>query len=104
MGFAIARMTMLRGADVILITGPVSIDPPPFVTVIPVISAEDMFEAVRIYAPDQDYIFKAAAVADYTPAQYHDQKIKKQDDNLSIPLARTTDILKYLGENKNPVK
>lgn len=100
MGFAIARIAMLRGADVILITGPVSIDPPPFVTVIPVISAKDMFEAVRIYAPDQDYIFKAAAVADYTPAQYHDQKIKKQDDNLSIPLSRTTDILKFLGKNK----
>lgn len=100
MGYAIARMAMLRGADVTLISGPVSIDPPPFVTVVPVVSALDMFEAVKKHAPNQDFIFKAAAVADYTPAEYHDNKMKKKDEDLSIPLKRTTDILKYLGENR----
>lgn len=102
MGYAIAKMAMLRGASVTLVSGPVSIEPPPFVKLIPIISAKDMFEAVKNHAPDQDYIFKAAAVADYTPAQYHEQKMKKKDDSLFIPLTRTTDILKYLGEHKNP--
>ncbi len=100
MGYAIAKMAMLRGADVTLISGPVSIAPPPFVKVISVKSAQDMFDAVMAYAPEQDYIFKAAAVADYTPAQYHDEKIKKAGTDLSIPLSRTKDILKQLGEIK----
>ena len=102
MGYAIARMAMLRGADVTLVTGPTAITPPPFVTVIPIKSAQDMFEAVAANAPDADFIFKAAAVADYTPAEYNDNKMKKKDEDLSIPLKRTQDILKYLGEHRQP--
>lgn len=102
MGYAIARMAMLRGADVTLISGPTSIAPPPFVNVIPIVSAKDMFEAVAENASSCDYIFKAAAVADYTPAEYQDNKMKKKDDDMSIPLRRTQDILKYLGQNRVP--
>ena len=100
MGYALARAAMLRGAEVTLISGPTNIAPPPFVSVIPVKSAQDMFEAVATHAPEADFIFKAAAVADYTPAEYVDNKIKKKDGDLSIPLKRTTDILKYLGEHR----
>jgi len=102
MGYAIARMAMLRGANVTLVTGPTSITPPPFVKVIPIKSAQDMFDAVAAHAPESDYIFKAAAVADYTPSSYADNKMKKKDGELSIPLQRTKDILKYLGENRVP--
>ncbi len=102
MGYAIARMAMLRGADVTLVSGPAAITPPPFVNVIPIISAQDMFEAVCANAEGADYIFKAAAVADYTPADYNDNKMKKKDGDLSIPLKRTQDILKYLGEHRRP--
>ena len=102
MGYAIARMAMLRGADVTLVSGPTAIAPPPFVTVIPVVSAQDMFEAVAANAPESDFIFKAAAVADYTPANYSDNKVKKSEGDMSIPLKRTRDILKYLGENRVP--
>ena len=100
MGYALARMAMLRGAQVTLVSGPTAIAPPPFVKVVPIKSAQDMFEAVAAYAPEADFIFKAAAVADYTPARYVDDKIKKMDGDLSIPLQRTQDILKYLGENR----
>ena len=100
MGYAIARMAMLRGADVTLVSGPTAIAPPPFVTVVPVVSAQDMFEAVAANAPESDFIFKAAAVADYTPANYSDNKVKKSEGDMSIPLKRTQDILKYLGEHK----
>jgi len=100
MGYAIAKMAMLRGADVTLISGPTSIAPPPFVNVIRIKSAQDMFEAVAANASDSDFIFKAAAVADYTPESYNDNKMKKNDNDLSIPLKRTQDILKYLGENR----
>ena len=100
MGYAIAWMAMLRGAQVTLISGPTSIAPPPFVNLIPIKSAQDMFEAVAENAPAADYIFKAAAVADYTPLQYVDDKIKKKDGDMSIPLQRTQDILKYLGEHR----
>ena len=100
MGYAIARMAMLRGAKVTLISGPTAIAPPLFVDVVPITSARDMFEAVARHAPEADYIFKAAAVADYTPAQYVDDKIKKKDGDMSIPLQRTQDILKYLGEHR----
>lgn len=100
MGYAIAKMAMLRGAEVTLVTGPTAIQPPPFVTVIPVRSAQDMFEAVTAHAQSADIIVKAAAVADYTPADYAEQKMKKSDNDLSIPLKRTQDILKYLGANK----
>lgn len=102
MGYAIAKMAMLRGAEVTLISGPASIAPPPFVKVIPVISAQDMFEAVSENAPAADFIFKAAAVADYTPESFNDQKLKKKDGDLSIPLKRTTDILAYLGQHRRP--
>lgn len=100
MGYAIAKMAMLRGADVTLVTGPTNIAPPPFVNVVNVTSAQDMFNAVTENAPNSDYIFKAAAVADYTPAQYADNKLKKKDGDMSIPLMRTRDILAWLGENR----
>lgn len=100
MGYAIAKMAMLRGANVTLISGPVSLTPPKFVKVIPVTSAKDMFEAVKQNAPEQDYIFKAAAVADYTPENYCDEKLKKSDADLSVSLTRTQDILAYLGQNR----
>lgn len=100
MGCAIAKMAMLRGADVTLVCGPLSVTPPAFVKTVNVVSAQDMFDAVTALAPKSDLIFKAAAVADYTPAEYNDQKMKKSDSDLSIPLKRTQDILKYLGEHR----
>ena len=100
MGCAIAEAAMLRGAEVILVCGAVSAKIPPFVKVVHTVSAQDMFEAVARYAPQADYIFKAAAVADYTPADYCDDKLKKRDGDLSIPLKRTTDILAWLGANR----
>jgi len=102
MGYAIAKMAMLRGAEVTLVSGPTSVPYPPFVNVIPIKSAQDMFEAVAAHAAEADYVFKAAAVADYTPASYNDNKMKKKDEDLSIPLKRTQDILKYLGEHRIP--
>lgn len=93
---------MLRGAEVTLISGPTALEPPPFVTVVPIISAEDMFQAVSRTCQQADFIFKAAAVADYTPAQYSGDKMKKKDGELSIPLSRTHDILSYLGEHRRP--
>ena len=100
MGYAIAKMAMLRGAEVTLVSGPTAITPPPFVKVVDVVSAKDMFEAVAAACEDADFIFKAAAVADYTPAAYSDNKMKKSDGELSIPLARTQDILQYLGQHR----
>lgn len=100
MGYAIAKMAMLRGAEVTLVSGPTAITPPPFVNVVDIKSAQDMFEAVAAYAQEADFIFKAAAVADYTPAEYSENKVKKKDGDLSIPLRRTQDILKYLGEHR----
>ena len=100
MGYAIAKMAMLRGADVTLVSGPTAIAPPPFVSVVNVVSAQDMFDAVAAHAPEADFIFKAAAVADYTPVSCSDNKVKKSDGDLSIPLKRTRDILKSLGENR----
>lgn len=100
MGYAIAKAAMLRGADVTLVTGPTSIEPPMFVKTVKVETAEEMFEAVKASAEDADVIVKSAAVADYTPDGYSDEKIKKSDGELSIPLKRTTDILSYLGEHK----
>ncbi len=102
MGYAIAKMAMLRGADVTLITGPTAIAPPPFIKVIRSTSAQDMFEAVCENADYADFVFKAAAVADYTPSDYNENKMKKKDGDLSIPLKRTQDILKYLGEHRHP--
>ncbi|MBR1597507.1 MAG: bifunctional phosphopantothenoylcysteine decarboxylase/phosphopantothenate--cysteine ligase CoaBC [Lachnospiraceae bacterium] len=100
MGYAIARCAMERGAEVVLVTGSTGISKPPFVKIIDVVSAADMFEAVKKEAEDADIIIKAAAVADYTPVSVSDEKMKKSDDDMSIPLKRTTDILKYLGEHK----
>ena len=100
MGYAIARAAMLRGADVTLVTGPVSIAPPPFVRVVPVLSAEDMFQAVTSVSDSQDAVIKAAAVADYTPLSVSDQKVKEKDGEMNIELKRTKDILKFLGEHK----
>ena len=101
MGYALAKMAMLRGADVTLISGPTSIEKPPFVDVVDIVSAQDMFDAVARYAPQSDFIFKAAAVADYTPTTYDDNKIKKKDGDLSIPLKRTQDILLHLGQHRH---
>ena len=100
MGYAIAKMAMLRGAEVTLVSGPTSIQPPMFVNVLPIKSAQDMFEAVSAHAEESDFIFKAAAVADYTPLDYADNKMKKKDGDLSIPLKRTQDILQYLGAHR----
>ena len=102
MGYAIARNAMLRGAKVTLVSGETSISKPRFVDVVDIKSAADMFEAVTSRAGEQDIIIKAAAVADYTPATFSDDKIKKSDGDMSIPLDRTQDILKYLGEHKRP--
>ena len=100
MGYAIAKIAMERGAQVTLVSGPTNLSYPPFVKVVPVQSAQDMFEAVTAVSDKQDIIIKAAAVADYTPAVVADEKIKKQDDDSSLSLKRTQDILKYLGEHK----
>ena len=102
MGYALARVAMLRGAQVTLVSGPTALEPPPFVEVVPVVSAQDMFEAVTGRQAWADLIFKAAAVADYTPADYHDDKVKKKDGDLSIPLRRTQDILQHLGDHRRP--
>ncbi len=100
MGYAIATNAMLRGANVTLVSGPTNIKKPPFVNVIDIKSAQDMFEAVTSNAASQDIIIKSAAVADYTPENVSDEKVKKKDGDMSIPLKRTQDILKYLGEHK----
>ena len=102
MGYAIARRAMERGADVTLISGPTDLDRVPFVETVDVVSAQDMFEAVSARAEESDLIFKAAAVADYTPCDYSGDKIKKKEGDLSIPLKRTVDILSWLGEHRRP--
>ena len=100
MGFAIAKEAMLRGAEVTVVKANTTAEIPNFVKIVEVYSAKDMFDAVTALSDQQDIIVKAAAVADYTPESYVDSKIKKKDGDLSIPLKRTMDILKYLGENK----
>ena len=100
MGFAIAKEAMLRGAEVTVVKANTTVKIPNFVKIVEVSSAKDMFGAVTALSDQQDIIVKAAAVADYTPESYVDSKIKKKDGDLSIPLKRTMDILKYLGENK----
>ena len=100
MGYALAKMAALRGADVTLVSGPVNLAPLPFVNMVSIVSAADMFAAVAAHAADADMIFMAAAIADYTPAIYADNKIKKKDGDMAIPLNRTQDILKWLGENR----
>lgn len=100
MGYALAEAAMLRGAEVTLISGQTAIEPPMFVNVIPIISAQEMFEKVATNATENDIIIKAAAVADYRPKEVCDEKIKKSDHDTEIELERTTDILAYLGKNK----
>lgn len=100
MGYAIARAASLRGARVILVSGPVSIEPPLFAELLPVVSAEDMYNAVMKYKDDADIIIKSAAVADYTPVTISSEKIKKQDGDMRIELRRTKDILKELGQSR----
>ena len=99
MGYALARMAALRGAEVTVVSGPVALEKPPFAEVIDVRSAEEMFRAVTERAEKADMIFMAAAVADYTPMYYADNKIKKSDSILSVPLKRTQDILAWAGQH-----
>ncbi len=100
MGYAIARAAMLRGADVTLVSGPTSLIPPMFLDYVPVVTAKDMYDAVTSRSSKQDIIIKAAAVADYRPAVIYDNKVKKHDNEMSIELERTDDILAYLGSHK----
>lgn len=100
MGYSIAKACMLRGADVTLVTGKTSIKPPMFTNVVPITSAQDMYEAVTSRSDAMDIIIKSAAVADYRPMNVATEKVKKKDGDMAIPLERTNDILKYLGENK----
>lgn len=102
MGYALAKIAMRRGADVTLVTAPTNLPAPLFADVVPVVSAQEMFDAVKERAPQMDIIIKAAAVADYTPVSVSDEKIKKKDGDLSLPMRRTTDILAYLGEHRKP--
>ena len=100
MGYAIAEQAMLRGAEVTLVSGPVSIAPPPFVKVVPIERSADMFEAVTSLSDSQDFIIKAAAVADYTPAVTAEDKIKKKEGDWQLSLERTRDILGWLGQHR----
>lgn len=100
MGYALAKIAMLRGAEVTLVSGPTAIEPPMFVNVVSVKSAKEMYDAVTSRYEQQDIVIKAAAVADYRPSHVGNEKMKKKDGDLSIELERTDDILKYLGENK----
>mgnify|MGYP002859867743 CR=1 FL=1 len=102
MGYSIAKAAMLRGAQVTLVSGPTALNPPPLVEMVPIRSAREMFEAVSARSDQMDIIIKAAAVADYTPLTVADNKLKKADDDLSIPLKRTQDILAYLGSHRVP--
>ncbi len=100
MGYAIARAAMMRGANVTLVTGKTSLTPPMGVHTIEIESAQDMADAVKAAAPEQDIIIKAAAVADYRPRHVADQKVKKKDGDMNIDLERTEDILGFLGAHK----
>ena len=100
MGYAVAKAAAMRGANVTLVSGPVQLPPPPFMEVVDVVSAEDMFQAVTSRASKQDIIIKTAAVADYRPAVVATEKVKKKDGDMSIALERTKDILAHLGANK----
>ena len=102
MGYAIAREAMLRGADVTLISGPTALKPVPGAKTVDVVSARDMFEAVQAALPETDILVKAAAVADYRPVSIAEDKIKKQDGDMAIPLERTDDILGWVAEHRHP--
>ena len=100
MGYALARVCRRRGAEVTLVSGKTNLEAPYGVTLVPVTSAQDMFEAVSLRAKEQDLIIKAAAVADYRPVTVAENKIKKSPGDMSIALERTTDILAWLGEHR----
>ena len=100
MGYALAKMAKLRGADVTLVSGPVSITAFPGIEVVDVTSAADMYDAITTRSSQADIVVMCSAVADYTPTLYSEQKVKKSDGDMSIALSRTKDILKNLGENK----
>lgn len=100
MGYAIAKMAVLRGAEVTLVSGPVAIQPFTGIKRVSVTTAQEMFDAVTTRSQDQDIIIMCSAVADYTPSHCSSQKMKKGDDDLNIPLSRTKDILQYLGDHK----
>ena len=102
MGYAIAREAMLRGADVTLISGPTALKPVSGVKTVDVVSAKDMFKAVQAALPETDILVKAAAVADYRPVSIAEDKIKKQDGDMAIPLERTDDILGWVAEHRHP--
>ena len=102
MGYALAKAALSRGAHVTLVSGPVSINPPSGADLISVNSAKEMYEAVISKKDEQDVFIMAAAVADYTPASFSEQKIKKSDDDMTIQLERTSDILKEIGHSKKP--
>ena len=100
MGYAVAKAAMLRGAEVTLVSGQTALTPPMFVDYVQITTAEEMYQAVTSRSDEQDIIIKAAAVADYRPKTVYDNKVKKQDGQMSIELERTRDILAYLGEHK----
>ena len=100
MGYAIARVCMRRGANVTLVSGPSMLEPPQFIDFVPVTTAKEMFNQVTERSAGQDIIIKAAAVADYTPVQVAQDKVKKSDNDLCIPLKRTQDILQTLGDHR----
>lgn len=100
MGFALARACMLRGADVTVVKGHTEAEVPDFVEILPVGSAAEMFEAVKSRFSESDIVIMAAAVADYRPSQFSEEKVKKSEEAMAIPLSRTQDILQYLGEHK----
>lgn len=102
MGYAIAREAMLRGAQVTLISGPTALKPVPGVKTVNIVTAKEMFEAVKAALPETDILVKAAAVADYRPASVAQDKMKKKDGDLSIPLERTDDILGWVAESRHP--
>ena len=102
MGYAIAREAMLRGADVPLISGPTSLAPVPGVRMVPIVSAQDMFEAVKEALPRTDILIKSAAVADYRPAEVFTDKIKKREGDMAIPLERTPEILTWVSQHRHP--
>ena len=102
MGYALAKAALSRGAHVTLVSGPVSINPPSGADLISVNSAKEMYAAVITKKDEQDVFIMAAAVADYTPASFSEQKIKKSDDDMTIQLERTSDILKEIGHSKKP--
>ena len=102
MGYAIAREAMLRGAEVTLISGPTNLKPVPGVAIRPITTAQEMLEAVQDTLPNTDILIKAAAVADYRPSAVSAEKVKKSDNDLAIPLQRTTDILGWVSQNRHP--